>query len=112
MRQIALTQVRAGTDAGKAHLLHVPLNRFAIDDHSFPTQLHSNPSRTVERIVWIERINAMFECHLLSGSRYGLVIKTRTTETQEFGLYAKWRVPIGRVLVAFHQHQAFTSTQG
>ncbi len=81
MRLITLTQVRAGTDAGNAHLLHVPLHRFAIDHCPFALQLDGDASRTIERIGRIDRINAMFERYLLGGGRNRLVIMTRTTQT-------------------------------
>jgi hypothetical protein len=42
MLQIALTQVRAWTDASDAHLAHVSLHRFAIRLHPFTAQLYGD----------------------------------------------------------------------
>ena len=99
MRLIALTQVRPWTDTDNAHLTHVALHCFAIDHHPFAPQLDGDAARTIERIIRIDHINAMLECHLLGGRQYWLVVKTRTAQTQEFGLDTERQL----VLVAFDQ---------
>src|SRR3712207_3774557 len=91
----APTQVGCWTNAGDAHLAHVPLHRFAIDRPSVPAQFDGDAPRTIERIGRVDRINAMFERHLLGGGCHRLVVETRATETQEFGLAAERQFPRG-----------------
>ena len=112
VRLIALTQVWTRTDAGDAHLLHVPLHSFTIDCPSFSAQLSRNTPRAVEGISGVDLINAVFKCYLLGRWRDGLIVETRTTEAQELGLHAEWRVPPGRTPVSFDQGQPLTSPQG
>ena len=73
---IALTRVGARPQSHQAHLLHMPLHRFAIDYLPFACHLLVDAPRSVERPGRVDFIDAPLDRYLFGRGQRGLVVKT------------------------------------
>ena len=107
MLAIAPTEVRPRSDPGDAHLAHVPLHRLAVDHQRVASEMCGDPSRAVEGVLGIERVDPMLDGDLFERRSTRPVIQTGTTETQEVGLNS----PRQLRLVTFHECETLVPIQ-
>ena len=102
---VALAQVGTRADAGNAHLAHVPLDGFAVDQRPCLVQYHCDPARAIKRMRGVDFVNAVFDGDFLRGGRHRLVIQAGAIQTEQLGLQAKRQV----AGVTFDQRESLIS---
>ena len=80
-------QVRAGADRAEAHLTHMALHGFAVDDHLF-VQLNFDLALTIERTRGIDFVDAPLNPELFGRRRQRVIIQTAAIQTEQVGLSA------------------------
>ena len=109
MLEIALAKVWAGADAGDAHLAHMTLHGFAIDDElMLLLEHHGDAARAIRRLVGIQAINGMLDGDFLGRGRKGLIVETSSAQAEQDRLLAQRQVAI----FSLDQRKALTSGQG
>jgi len=83
---VAPTRVGARPQGHQAHLLHMPLHRFAIDELPFACHLLVNAPRPVERPGRVDFIDAPLDRYLFGRGQRGLVVKTGPRDREYLGL--------------------------
>ena len=96
-----LTEIRARTDRSEAHLAHVALHGFAIDQH-LVIQLDGDLARAIERTLRIDLINPPFNPEFFWRWRYRPIVQAAAIQTEQLGL------PGQRHFVAVPIHQSHT----
>ncbi len=91
-----LTEIRAWTDPGEAHLAHVALHGFAIDQHLI-VQLDGDLARAIERTRGIDFVDAPLDPEFFRGRRHRLIIQAAAIQTEQVGLDAHGQFAIGPV---------------
>jgi hypothetical protein len=110
---IELTHVRGRADRDQAHLAHVPLHVFAIDDELRAAQLGRDPPRAVERRLCVDLVDPMLQPQLARRRRDEPIVQGRTVDPEQLGLYARGQSAVGALderhpLRASHRgHQNF-----
>ena len=109
MGGIAPTEIGTGTDADDAHLAHVPLHGFAIDDQLVVAgQDNLDAARPIRWMRGINDINRVLDAHLLGCRRHGLIVQAAPAETEQVGLVGDRDV----TRLAVHQLHPLRSCQG
>ena len=109
-RLLGAASARAWTwpQSDQSHLLHVPLDGFAIDYLAFSAQLLVNAARTVEGPSRIDFVNAPLDGQFFWRGRCRLVVQASPRDRKQIGLH-----PQSDFLVfSFEEGQALTSAQG
>ncbi len=79
--QMGWTGLKAGRNARDAHFPHIPLKPFPIHGVAVGHQGGGTASRTIERRIRVDRVNALFYRHCLGIRPDGPVIEARPVET-------------------------------
>lgn len=75
MLQMAFVEIGTRIDGGYPHLLHVTLNRAAVDTEAFiPSENRGDAPGTEHRVLGIDPIDGMFDGHFFRRRRSRLVI--------------------------------------
>ena len=101
-----LAGVGTRTDAGDAHLAHVPLHGLAVDD-DFLAQFHRDLARAIERVLGVDFVDAPFDEQFFRRSRHGRVVQAGAVEREQVAL--GFQAQFG--IVAFQQGQAFSAAR-
>ena len=109
MLRIALAEGGSRTDASDAHLAHMALHRFAIDDELVVLlERHRDAPRAIRRLIGVNPVNGMLDGDLFRGWRHRLIVQTASAQAQQVGLVRQGK--FGRT--AFDQGEPLTSGQG
>ncbi len=65
---------------------HVPLHGFTIDDYPLSSQRGGDPSRAIKRMGGVERVDMVFEGHLLQGGLRWLVVEAGAGQAEQIRL--------------------------
>ncbi len=90
MFQVASAQIGARTHPGNAHLTHMALHGFPIDEQLVVTfQNDGDAPRPIRRVGRIHRVNRMLHGHLLGRGRDGVVVQASSAQRQHVSLRTK-----------------------
>ncbi len=104
---VAPTRVGARPHGDKAHFLHMPLHRFAVDELAFACHLLVDAPRPVERPGRVDFVDAPLDRYLLGGGQCGLVVETGPRNGKYFGLTTQRNFPF----LALEEGEALISAQ-
>jgi len=83
----ASAQVWTGTDASDAHLAHVTLDGFAIDDQRVVAGQHDlDAARAIRWMRRVNLINRVLDGDLFGRRRDRLIVQAAATEREQIGL--------------------------
>ena len=109
MLGIALTEVGSRTDAGDAHLAHMTLHSFAIDDEVIVLlEHHGDAARAIRRLLGVNTVNGMLDGDFLGRGRNGLIVEAASAQAEQLRLVGEWKLSI----TALDQGETLTSAQG
>ncbi len=91
-----LTQVGARTDRAEAHLAHMALHGFAVDEHLF-VQFDRDLAGPIERARGIDFVDAPLNPEFFRRRRQRLIIQTAAIQTEQVGLGAHGQFTIAPV---------------
>lgn len=77
-----LAEIWPGGNPRDAHLAHIALHTLPVNQLAFTRQDHGNLTRAIERMVGVERVNAVLEGHFLRRWRHGLIVQAPTTDPE------------------------------
>ncbi len=109
MLRIAPAEVRPRTDAGDAHLTHMALDGFPVDDEVIVLLEHDrDAARAVRWVVGVNPINGMLDGDFLGRGRDRLIVQTAPTQAEQLGLLDQRQLGLTPV----DQGKALISGQG
>ena len=109
MLRVPLAEVGSRRDASNAHLAHMTLYGFAIDDELIVLLEHDrDAARAIRRLAGVNAVNGMLDGDFLGRGRNGLIVKRAPAEIEQVGLDRQGELSVS----TFNQRKALTSGQG